>query len=421
VFKDLFKLSILESPTLPSLAYKLFTQTFLKHELELTFAETGLTGVYKLRQSILSQINKLSISNFFNKDRTLNDDELKDSLKHLYMFKDVLSNIKYTVELLTIIKIIISVVSNAAFIPIFVLANWALIRGGLRLISYLFTAVCAKFYIEAHTDHGSKISAITDWLRVASMNIHNWIFGDNLIPAPPKGGRGPVQISDYNILPQPVKSSSWYWDYLPASPEWIDWTIVGYTTGAFIIAATTYGIYTGAIDPISLSKRFGGFIIAYFAGTDGNDDSGNGGNDGGNGDAAVFDVDELDSDDDDDSQLADGALLTPRQKEDLQKLQGLPIIPKGMGGEDNWRDSSSTPSTSRPIAPDYVAPDWRTDKSGNPYNPDFAETLDSPERSEYKNYFRTPKSSPTKPAFTDDSSDDESKTPRADDTRSTTE
>lgn len=39
IFKDLFKLSTLESSTLPSLAYKLFSKTFLKHELELTFSE----------------------------------------------------------------------------------------------------------------------------------------------------------------------------------------------------------------------------------------------------------------------------------------------------------------------------------------------------------------------------------------------
>lgn len=39
IFKDLFKINILDSPTLPSLAYKLFSQSFLKDELELTFSE----------------------------------------------------------------------------------------------------------------------------------------------------------------------------------------------------------------------------------------------------------------------------------------------------------------------------------------------------------------------------------------------
>lgn len=224
------------------------------------YKEKGLTGIYKLRQSVLAQINGLTISKFWHKDRKLEDAELQSSLKSLYIFKDVLSNIKYTIELLTLFKTIVSVISNAAFIPFFVLAllRRALIRGALRWTSYLFTGFMTKNYLSSHPDFGTKFSAITDWLRIASMNIHNWLFGDNLIPAHQTIERGHIPVSaNYNIFPKPVKHS--YWDCLPASPDWIDWTIVGYTTGAFIIAATTYGIYTGAIDPISLSKRFGGY------------------------------------------------------------------------------------------------------------------------------------------------------------------
>lgn len=39
VIQDLFKLTILDSPTLPSLAYKLFTNSFLNHEIEITYSE----------------------------------------------------------------------------------------------------------------------------------------------------------------------------------------------------------------------------------------------------------------------------------------------------------------------------------------------------------------------------------------------
>lgn len=375
------------------------------------YKEKGLSGIYKLRQSVLAQINGLTISKFWHKDRKLEDAELQSSLKSLYIFKDVLSNIKYTIELLTLFKTIVSVISNAAFIPFFVLALWALIRGALRWTSYLFTGFMTKSYLSSHPDFGTKFSAITDWLRIASMNIHNWLFGDNLIPAHQTIERGHIPVSaNYNIFPKPVKHS--YLDCLPTSLDWIDWTILAYTTGGLIILGTTLAIYTGAIDPISLSKRIGGLITAYFLGTDGSGDDDNGGGDDGGDDpygTAIFDVDDLDSDDDDDgSQIEDGTLLTPRQREDIERLKGLPILPKEMGGEDNWRDSSSTPSSSKPIAPDYVAPDWKVDTSGNPYNKDFADTLDSPERSEYNHFFKTPNSSPVKPVTKDDSSDEDS-------------
>jgi len=37
--KELFAIDIFESPTLPSLAFKIFTKNYLKHEIELTWFE----------------------------------------------------------------------------------------------------------------------------------------------------------------------------------------------------------------------------------------------------------------------------------------------------------------------------------------------------------------------------------------------
>lgn len=86
------------------------------------YKEKGLVGVYKLRQSVLAQINDLNISKFYKKEGKFDDAELQTSMKQLYIFKDILSNIKYTIELLTLVRTIVSVISNMAFIPFIVLA-----------------------------------------------------------------------------------------------------------------------------------------------------------------------------------------------------------------------------------------------------------------------------------------------------------
>lgn len=252
----------------------------LKHILNVYQTELndkGLVGLYKLRRIILAQINELSISKFWNRDRKLDELELQASLKQLYIFKDILSNIRYSVEMLMLIKSIIYFISSAAIIPFLVTAVYVFFKRLILFFSVTFSGFFAAHYTVFWVRHTFKkeIIAYMEVLRSYSIRFHNWLFSDHMVTAPCE----PTPDSYIMIIAdkQPVRHS--IWEYLPSpsfnTPDWIDWSLVGYTTGAIVIVGTTWAIYTGAVDPISLSKRLGGFITAYFLGTtDDGDNSG---------------------------------------------------------------------------------------------------------------------------------------------------
>ncbi len=50
------------------------------------YHENGLLGVFKLRKLVLAQIKDLNITKFWHRDRKLDDTELKESLKDLFIF-----------------------------------------------------------------------------------------------------------------------------------------------------------------------------------------------------------------------------------------------------------------------------------------------------------------------------------------------
>lgn len=124
----------------------------IRNAYQVELDRKGLVGLLKLRKSVSSQINDLNISNIWHKDKSYNEAELQNSLKHLYMFKDILSNIKYNVEMLMGIKTILSFISNAAFIPLFVVSFLFLVRkvfiGFSVLFSLLFTGTYASVYVK---------------------------------------------------------------------------------------------------------------------------------------------------------------------------------------------------------------------------------------------------------------------------------
>lgn len=168
------------------------------------YSASGISGLYKLRKAILAQINSLSVSNVFHKDKDVDESELKDSLKQLYVFKDLLHNIKYTIELFTYVKVILSFISKAAFIPFLVLWLWVLVRGLLRFSTYGIAGFAAQNYLNTQTEYGSKLYAIIDWFRILSVRMHNAVFMDNL-PIGPKS-RIPSDPIPSNYIPVPIDS-----------------------------------------------------------------------------------------------------------------------------------------------------------------------------------------------------------------------
>jgi hypothetical protein len=97
----------------------LFNHIYNVYHLELK--ESGLMGVMRLRRQILDEINSLNVLMFKPKNSKgmLDSLDLKDSFKHLKCYRDILYKVKLTVELLTFVKTILKVLTNAAFLPVF--------------------------------------------------------------------------------------------------------------------------------------------------------------------------------------------------------------------------------------------------------------------------------------------------------------
>lgn len=187
----------------------LFNHIFKLYQSELQ--NKGVLGAYRLRKYILSQINDLNINMFYKKDETISDDKLKDSLKHLYIFKDILRNIKYSIEALATIKTIISFMINVASIPLIAVSFYLLVRrifiaSSVIIAGFFSTGVITEKYKD-------KVDTIMETLREYSIRFHNWLFSDHLISAPDYGspsasaGSGGFRLPIFTE-PQPVKPST---------------------------------------------------------------------------------------------------------------------------------------------------------------------------------------------------------------------
>jgi hypothetical protein len=84
--------------------------------------DKGLLGLIKERRLVLEEIKSLNFGMFTKDTKVLQEAELNEYLRHLVDLKDILTDIKYTAEILILIKTVLSIISRAASIPVFVLA-----------------------------------------------------------------------------------------------------------------------------------------------------------------------------------------------------------------------------------------------------------------------------------------------------------
>jgi hypothetical protein len=122
---------------------------------------------------------------FHIRHKTLSESNLNDYLIYLTSYKDILTKIKYTVEVLALIKIILIFITNAAFIPVFFLSIYLLLRK-IFIFSSLF--VTSNFMMGYFTNDLNYISKIKITLIKVKLTIkdlilkaHNYLFNDELI------------------------------------------------------------------------------------------------------------------------------------------------------------------------------------------------------------------------------------------------
>lgn len=252
----------------------LFNHIYNAYSVE--YKEKGFVGVWKFRKNVLSQINNLNLGMFHQRNKTLSETNLKESLSHLQMYKDLLLHIKFTIEVITFIRKLFGFITKAAFIPVFVLSLYYFIRRVVLLWSFIFTSSYASFYLNSYYDFNSKLSSIKNSIKDISIKFHNWLFDDNLVSAGALNVQIPSMDKYFNIIPTPP-ATKWYnfIDYSSYLPN-VDLSLAGYAVGAFVVLSTAWLIYTGTIEPVSLIGKIGGFLSLFFTTTvsDGDDDSG---------------------------------------------------------------------------------------------------------------------------------------------------
>jgi hypothetical protein len=157
------------------------------------YRENGLRGVNSFRKAVLNEINSLSIMNFQSKKikgtndivKTFSETSLNQSFKYLKVYKGILTNIKYTIEVLLIVKALLSVLTNMAFIPIFALSVYLFMRKFATLIGVSgFYGKAALNYLgkeylaDAIGDYGSKALS---YLHSFIIKIVNFVFQTNYV------------------------------------------------------------------------------------------------------------------------------------------------------------------------------------------------------------------------------------------------
>lgn len=259
--------------------------------------DKGLIGVWKERRAIKNEISSLNFNMLDKRHKTLSEKALHNSIPHLILFKDILIKIKYTVELLTMIRVILSLISNIAFIPIFILAIWILIGKVYIIFSVLFTSTLVSAYLTNHYDYISKtadfLSRVKEALKGISVNLHNWLFNDDLI-SKTEMVKAIDKIESNSV---PMSKAASYFGYahdyalhtLGSLTQYINWSYAGYTGASLLVLTTSCLIYTGTINPTSIYngvKVIGSAVwgfMSYFGFDDSNNpkDPGNSGNIGG--------------------------------------------------------------------------------------------------------------------------------------------
>lgn len=235
----------------------LFEHIYNSYKTELQ--EKGLVGLWRLRKEVLANINSMNWPLIHSRHKTLSEETLLEYASKLKVFKDLLTKIKYTVETLKLVKIILGVLTNIAFIPVMVLATYWLFKRLLILFSILSTSLFSLVYFTNHLDGVSTIqgylTSIKLTLKDLSIRSHNYLFDDELISK--------------RDLPQNEPMVTYVWDYI-TNIDFNSYTTLGV---ALATSITAYLVWNGTIDKETLKDAWS-WLSSWFS----KDDDDQGGN-----------------------------------------------------------------------------------------------------------------------------------------------
>jgi len=120
-----------------------------------------------------------------HKSKNLPVATLEESLPYLSCFKNILLKIKYTGEVLSLVKLILKGIVNIAFIPVFYIAIYLILRRLWVRISVLSFSGLSAAYITNYLDYIAKIQEylfnIKESLKSLSLRFHNYLFDGDLV------------------------------------------------------------------------------------------------------------------------------------------------------------------------------------------------------------------------------------------------
>jgi hypothetical protein len=235
----------------------LFEHIYNSYKTELQ--EKGLVGLWRLRREVLANINSMNWPLIHSRHKTLSEETLLEYASKLKVFKDLLTKIKYTVETLKLVKIILGILTNIAFIPVMVLATYWLFKRILVIFSILSSSI---FSLVFFTNQLDGVSTLREYLIRAKLTLkdlsiktHNYLFDDDLISR--------------SILPSDIKKE---WSYYSYVSEWlatynIDSNSLALIGGAIISFTTAYLVWNGTINKETLKDAWS-WLLSLFSSDD---------------------------------------------------------------------------------------------------------------------------------------------------------
>ena len=172
-----------EAPTLPTgknvTLHQLFNWIYEKYST--VYKEEGLKGVNNLRKELLNELQALNWSMFTkvkHKDGddtlgTISEYKLGKAFKHLIIYKDIITKVKYTVATLLLLRIILSTLTNATFIPIFVLTLAYIFR---RLFIWSAVALSHGTMIITWAGYEDKLITAEEYLNDIKRKVYSWLL-----------------------------------------------------------------------------------------------------------------------------------------------------------------------------------------------------------------------------------------------------
>jgi hypothetical protein len=156
-----------------------FYDSIYKEYIEVLKNE-GIRGVFRNRKQAMAEIAKIEIFLRDNEGKVI---DVKDT-PHIFIFRDYLYKVRYTIKTFLLLKSIMVFIVNAATIPIIVLSIYLLIRKIFIIASILFTSSITSVYLAENYTFFNYIRinllAIKETFRILSLHIHNFLFSDNV-------------------------------------------------------------------------------------------------------------------------------------------------------------------------------------------------------------------------------------------------